>query len=139
MTPRELLAELHRRGISVHVTDDGHVRLTGPVEAALTPALRSEVVSQRQGLVLLLGAEDGGPADAATVERPVSPDTPAAAAPPGGSSGLLGWLLWGGLAALGVGLGAAHLLGRPAASAPAAPSPAPLPGGWPYTGQRWVW
>ena len=139
MTPTQLLAELHRRGIRVRVTGDGRLRLTGPTEAAITPALRDEVVSQRQGLVALLAAEVGGPIDAATGARPVSPDTPAAAAPPVGASGLRRWLLWGGLAVVGVVLGAAYLVGRGAASAPEAPSPAPVPAAWPYRGQSWGW
>lgn len=139
MTPTELLAELHRRGISVHLTDAGHLRLTGPTEAALTPALLDEVKAQRRELVALLVAENGGPIDAGSGARPVSPDTPAAAAPPVGASGLLGWLLWAGLAAVGVVLGAGYLVGRAAASAPEAPSPAPMAAAWPYRGQSWDW
>ena len=141
MTPTQLLAELHRRGINVRVTGDGRLRLTGTTEAALTPALRNEVEAARQELVALLASEVGRPAEAASGAHPVllDPALPANTPSADNSSGLPGWLVWGGLAvAVGVVLGAAYLLGRPAAAAPEAPSPAPLPTAWPYNGwQSW--
>jgi hypothetical protein len=140
VTPAELLAELHQRGIEVHLTSDGHLRLTGPAQAALTPALRGDVATQRPALVALLAPEVAEPADAGTDARPVSQDRAESALPAEGSSGAPGWLLWGGLAVVVVVLGAAYRLARPApAPAPEAPSPAALPATWPYSGQRWNW
>jgi hypothetical protein len=125
----------------VHLTGDGHLRLTGSTEAALTPALRGEVEAARQELVALLASEVGRPADAATGAHPVllDPAAPATTSLADNSSGLPGWLVWGGLAVVVAALGAAYLLGRAAASAPEAPSPAPLPAAWPYGGQSWNW
>ena len=129
MSPAELLAELHRRGIAVHRTDDDHLRLTGPAEAALTPALRAEVEAQREALVTLLAPPLSGSGDGASA---AAPDAPSA-----GASALPGWLLAGALAAVAAALGATYWVTRPAAPAPQVPSPAPLPAGWPYGGQSW--
>jgi hypothetical protein len=139
MTPTELLAELHRREIAVHVTDDGHLRLTGPAEAALTPALRAEVEAQHQALVTLLAPPQGGSGDARTVARPSLRDPAVSAPPADGTSAVPGWLPWVGLAVVAAILGAAYLLGRPDAPAPPAPSPASAYAGWPYGGQSWNW
>jgi hypothetical protein len=139
MTPTELLAELHQRGISLRVTDDGHLRLTGPAEAALTPALRAEAETARQALAALLTPEVGGSGEFATAVHPALPDTDALALPADGRQGLPGWLLWAGLAVVAAILGAAYLLGRQAAPAAKAPSSAPLPATWPYSGQSWGW
>ena len=138
MTPGELLAELHQRGITVDVADDGHLRLTGPAEAALTPALRDEVVARRLALVALLGPAIVGQTEAGTAVRPVPLDTAASAPPAGGSSGLPGWLRWCGLAVVAI-VGVVYLVGRAAAPAPEAAAPAPLPATWPYSGQSWSW
>lgn len=119
MTPTELLAELHRRGITVRATGDGHLRLTGASEAALTPALRRDVEAQRLELVALLAPEGS--------ER---------TAPPGeGSSEVPDWLAWGGIAAL-VAVVVVYLIGRPSAAPP--PEAPPPPVGWSYDGwQSW--
>lgn len=140
MTPTELLVELHRCGITVHTTGDGHLRLTGATEAALTPALRDEVATQRPALAALLAPPVSGPAEDGTAVRPVSLDTAAPAPPADSSSGLPGWLVWGGLVVVAAILGVAYLLARPAGAAvPEAPSPAPPPAAWPYSGQSWYW
>jgi hypothetical protein len=139
VTPTELLAELHRRGIAVRATRDGHLRLTGASEAALTPALRRDVEAQRSDLVALLAREGSGPTDAGTAMRPLPQDTAAPAPPPvdrlpgsertappaEGSSEVPGWLAWGGIAALTAAvLGVVYLIGRPsAAPQPEAPPP----------------
>ena len=54
MSPTELLAELHRHGITVGVTSDGRLRLSGTSEAALGPVLRAAVQAQRAELLALL-------------------------------------------------------------------------------------
>jgi TubC N-terminal docking domain len=137
VTAIELLAELHRRGITVGATGDGRLRLTGPAEAALTPALRRNVEALRRELVALLAAEVGGPTDAATAARP--PDAAAPVLPAQGSSELSGSFVWSGLAVVVAVLGAAYLIGRTsAAPAPEAPPPAPM-SAWPYSGQSWDW
>ena len=128
MTPTELLAELHRRGIAVHRSDDDHLRLTAPAEAALTPALRAEVEAQREALVTLLAPPLSGSGDGTTAAAPDAQET--------GASALPGWL-WGALALVVAVAGATYWFTRPAAPAPQVPSPAPLPAGWPYGGQSW--
>ncbi len=152
MSPADLLAELHGRGIAVRATSDGHLRLTGAAEAALTPALRRAVAAQRPELVALLATEGSGRAGAASALHPLPPDAAAPrpqpadqhpsgeqTAPPGEArSRVSGWLGWGlaGLAAAA--LAVAYLIGRPSEAAQdEAPAPSPVPG-WPYTGwQSW--
>lgn len=67
MNSDELLAEIRQVGLTVSLTADGRLRLTGPA-AALTPELQAALIAGRDELVACLA--DAGRPPEATESRP---------------------------------------------------------------------